>query len=165
MSTLEARFLSSVAFAPSDLAGSSIFPFKNPETTTILSSGCLERTARSTSNPSRSGMLKSRIIRSNLVFSMAVKASLPELLSTTDYSSALQILLEKGRSSGLSSTTKIDWSIVSAIFHPHIHRVISVVFQISRGSTSPSGQGEGTKKPPVWKYTGVMPIYASYQAR
>ena len=114
-----------------------------------LESGRSERTARNTSNPSRSGMLKSRIIKSNLVFSTAVKASLPELLSTTEYPAPSSILLNNLRSSGLSSTTKIDWSIVSAIFHPHIHRVISVFFQISRGSASPSGQGEGTENPPV----------------
>jgi hypothetical protein len=84
------RSLSSVASAPSDLAGSSIFTCKKPETTTILSSGCLYRTARNTSNPSRPGMLKSRVIKSNLVFSTAVNASLPELLFDYQKPSALQ---------------------------------------------------------------------------
>jgi hypothetical protein len=145
-STLAARSLSSVASAPSDLAGSSIFPCKKPETTTILSSGCLDRIARNTSNPSRSGMLKSRVIKSILVFSTAVKASLPELLSSTEYPAPSSILLNNLRSSGLSSTTKIDCSFVSAIFHSH--PVINLFFQIWRDSASPSGQGESTQKPP-----------------
>src|SRR6266436_1050652 len=38
-----------------------MLPCGKPETTTTLSSGCLERTTRNTSNPSTSGMLKSQV--------------------------------------------------------------------------------------------------------
>ena len=106
----------------------------------ILSSGCLERTARNTSNPSMSGMLKSRVIIRKLVFSTAVNASFPELLSTTEYPALSSILLNNLRSSGLSSTTKIDWSIVSAIMSTSTQlrirrlwtKIGSLFFQASR---------------------------------
>src|SRR3984893_5569293 len=62
------------------------------------------------------GMLRSRVINANLVFSATAKASLPELPSTTQYPALSSILLNNLRSSGLSSTTNIDCFFVSAIF-------------------------------------------------